>query len=39
MHVPAHVRILVTSLSLAALSILTIVATALADSGPVPLPK
>jgi hypothetical protein len=39
MRIPARVRILVSSLGLAGITLLTVVATALADSGPGPIGK
>jgi hypothetical protein len=39
MRVPARIRILVSSLGLAAVAILSVVATAFADSAPGPFPR
>jgi hypothetical protein len=39
MRFPVRVRIVATSISMAAISILILAASVLADSGPVPFPK
>lgn len=39
MRFPVRVRIVATALGMAAISILTLAATVIADSGPVPFPK
>jgi hypothetical protein len=39
MRTPVRVRILMTSLALAAATVLSLAATVLADSGPMPFPK
>lgn len=39
MRFPVRVRVVLTSISLAAVTVLTLVAGVVADSGPVPFPK